>query len=140
MIKTWIFLQSLRLGFGQLSFINSHSLRNVDAIEAGLYYATEEVLITIGESTRQALLWHFRNEHIPYSLKAMDMVQIESKLRQFFGSASPVIIQMIYDKFMLRAARKGYFSSEMISMLDKLPKNANTETILRLAGKINRVD
>lgn len=60
------------------------------------------------------------------------MGQIESKLRQFFGAASPVIIQMIYEKFMMRAVREGYFGAEMIPMLDKLPKNANTEKIMRL--------
>lgn len=104
----------------------------MDAIEAALYNATEEALSTIGESTRHAFLWYLHHERIPYSQDAMDMGQIESKLRQFFGVASPVIIQMIYEKFMMRVVREGYFSADMIPMLDKLPKNSNTDTIMRL--------
>lgn len=106
----------------------------MDAIEAALYSATEEALATIGESTRHAFLWHLHHERIPYSQDAMDMVQIESKLRQFFGVASPVIIQLIYEKFMMRVVREGYFSADMIPMLDKLPKNSNTDTIFRLVA------
>ena len=107
----------------------------MDAIEAALYNATEEVLATLGEPTRHAFLGHLHHERIPYSQEAMDMVHIESKLRQFFGVASPVIIQMIYEKFMMRAVLEGHFSEEMIPMLDKLPKNSNTDTILRLVSQ-----
>jgi hypothetical protein len=78
---------------------------------------------------------HLHHERIPYSQDAMDMGQIESKLRQFFGVASPVIIQLIYEKFMMRVVREGYFSADMIPMLDKLPKNSNTDTIFRLVAQ-----
>ena len=107
----------------------------MDVIEALLFTATREALETLGEPTRAAFLWHLEHEKIPFSQKGMNMAQIESKLKQFFGAASPVIIEVIYERFMMRAATEGHFSKETISLLDRLPKNSNTATILRLAGQ-----
>ena len=115
----------------------------MDAIEALLFTATCDALDTFGESTRLAFLWHLDHEKIPFSQKGMDIALIEAKLRQFFGSAAPVMIQIIYQRFMMSAATEGYFSTETLALLNKLPKNANTETIMRLVTqhhKSNRTD
>ena len=105
----------------------------MDAIESLLFNATEESLATTGDPTRQAFLWYLNHEGIPFSRNNMNIVQIESRLKQFFGTAAHVIIQMIYQRFMTKAMTEGYFTEEMIQLLEKLPKNSNTETILRLA-------
>ena len=115
----------------------------MDAIEALLFRATSETLDTLGESTRGAFLQYLNHEKIPFSPKSMNIGIVEAKLRQFFGSAAPVIIQIIYQRFMMRAATEGYFSTETLALLNKLPKNANTETIMRLVTqhhKSNRTD
>ena len=118
---------------GQLSYIKFLDLEGVDAIETLLFKATEEALATTGDPTRQAFLWHLRHEGIPFSQNGMNISQVEAKLRQFFGSASSVIIGMIYEKFMTRAMAEGHFSDETLPLLEKLPKNANMQAILRLA-------
>ena len=105
----------------------------MDAIEFLLFNAIEESLATTGDPTKLAFLWYLHHEGIPFSKSSMNIVQLESKLKQFFGTAAHVIIQMIYQRFMTKAMSEGYFSDEMIQLLEKLPKNSNTETILRLA-------
>lgn len=115
--------------------MKSTSEDGVGAIEAILYKATEEALDTVGESTRQAFLRHLRQESIPFSASALNILQAESKLRQFFGSVSPAIIQMIYQRFVTKAVAEDRFSPESISKLEKLTRNSNTEVLLRLASK-----
>ena len=104
----------------------------MDVIEALLYSATQDALVSIGEPMRQAFLWHLHHEGIRFSHRHMDFDLIVSKLRQFFGVGSDVIIQKIYENFVNKAMIEGYFTAEMIPMLDMLPKNPNLEKILQL--------
>jgi hypothetical protein len=80
---------------------------------------------------RLAFLWHLKNEGIPFSPTRLDFGLLESKLTEFFGVGTPVIINQVFENFMNMAMRERYFTPEMISMLESLPKNANLDKIMR---------
>jgi hypothetical protein len=111
--------------------MNSEDILLVDAVEVLLYQSVDDALRTIGEPMRLAFLWHLKNEGIPYSPTNLDFGQIESKLTEFFGVGTPVIINQVFENFMNKAMREHYFTSEMISRLESLPKNPNLEKIMR---------
>ncbi|HKU48454.1 MAG TPA: hypothetical protein VJP79_00765 [Nitrososphaera sp.] len=107
----------------------------MDAIEATLFSATKDAIASLGESTLQAFRWYLRHEGMSFSKDDMDISEIESTIEQFFGSASPTIIQMVYQRFMIKAMSEGHFTQESISSLVKLPSSSNTRIILRLAAR-----
>ena len=103
---------------GHISYIVLKPIPCVVSIENLMHQATEEVLATIGEPTRQALLRQVRQDGIAYSADRVDLPALESKLRQFFGIGSPVIIEMIYDSFISKAIQSGCISPDACDKLD----------------------
>ncbi|MGI0035456.1 MAG: hypothetical protein ACRD98_06275 [Nitrososphaera sp.] len=80
----------------------------MDKIEELLYSSTVEALSTVGDSTMQAFLGHLEQEGILMTPDRVDIKDIGSKLRQFFGDGAYTIIDQIYNTFMERAAERGY--------------------------------
>ena len=103
---------------GHISYIILKPIPYVVSFENLMHKAIQEVLATIGEPTRQALHRQLRQDGIMYSAERVDLPAIESKLRQFFGIGSPVIIEMIYDSFISKAIQSGCISPDACDKLD----------------------
>lgn len=80
----------------------------MQTLDSLLYDATVEAMTSIGTNIREALLNQLMSEGIECSSEGVNLRALESKLNQYFGSASPLMIEIIYETFILRALAAGF--------------------------------
>lgn len=97
------------------------------SIETLLFSSADEALSTVGEPTRQTFLRHLEHDGVAFGPDKVDLEALETKLADFFGVGSPVIIDKIYEVFMRKAHAAGYVSVDTFSKIDDMCESANLE-------------
>ena len=87
-----------------------------------LYNSTEETLDSLGNSTKQMIMWQMSERGIDMAPDNFDINKAAPVLYELFGEGSETVLSMIYRK-----------------MCSRLRVNARTDSDLSALEKINKV-
>jgi hypothetical protein len=103
----------------------------VQTLDSLLYDSTVDAMTSIGTNIQEALLKQLMAEGIECSQERVNLRALEAKLNQYFGSASPLIMEKIYDTFITRAAAAGFPIHVNNYRLDGMDKHKKREVLQR---------